>query len=321
MTWVDSTTYLEYFNPNPIYGCYADTVFDASDINLQAQLGTSFDYTSITPPSIDILKPDGTFLESGNSYFHLNIVSFYLNGITYYYANAICHTLSPQMITNGCFILEFTVTNGSGSITYFHKYTQKFVLTNPDFILPSGITVTTPGSENLATLCFADEPENGCNNTYVKLVTFCDCIDDFTGDFFGDGLLIVANTSVLWTFTRISWIKGRLKTLPNDIKRTISINNRTQRTERTTKYFLQSDVTFPLYKVQEIENMLLQNHIFINDRQLQSEGGTPFSQFGVPQQCHYAYKLELSLQEPFEWQVYGCTPSCEALTYYYPITF
>lgn len=320
MIWVDTIRDLEFYNPNPVWGCYADTVFEPSDIILQAQLGTDFDYTSISAPDIKICKPDGSFIESGNSYFHLNITSFYLNGITYYYANALCHTLTPGMISNGCFVLELIVTN---TLAPFDKFTQKYVLNDPAFIVPSGITITTAGTgaTNLATLCVIPQPPNGCRKTFVKLVSFCDCIDSFNGDFFGDGVIVVSTTVITWTFARLSWINGRLKTLIDDIKRTISINNRTQRTEKTSKYQLQSDTVFPEWKMKEIEGMLLANHIFVNDTQLQSEGGQAFSQFGVPQSCHYAYKLELELQEPFEWQVYGCTPPCAALTYYYPITF
>lgn len=325
MIWVDSISELEFYNANPapppIGGCYADTVFVPSDINLQAQLGTYFDYISLTAPSMRVLKPDGTFIESGNSYFHMGVVSFNLDGITYFYANAICHTLSPGMISNGCFVLEFTVTNGTGSYTYFHKYTQKYVLANPTFILSSGVTITVAGGVNLATECIIPVEPDNCKIPFVKLVSFCDCIDAFSGDFFGNGSPIVANTSALWTFVRISWIVGRIKDLPTNIKRTISINNRTQRTERTTKYNLIGSVCFPTWKMQEIENMLLQNHIFVNDKQVQSVGDTPFTQAGQPQSCHYAYNLKLELQEPYEWQVFGCTPPCVATTYYYPLTF
>lgn len=321
MIWVDSIPKLEYYNSNPVFGCYGDTIFEAADIILQAQLGQTFDLASVTPPSINVCKPDGTFIENANSYFHLNIVSFYLNGLTYFYANAKCHTLSPGMISNGCFVLEFIVTNGSASVTYFDKFTQKYVLNDPGFILPSGITITTPLSGNLATLCVVPQPSNNCNNSWVKLVSFCDCIDSFNGDFFGDGNPIVANTVVTWNYVRLSWIQGQLKTLIDDIKRTISINNRTQRTEKTSKYQLQSVSFFPIWKVLEIESMLLENHIFVNDVQMQSSGGPAFSQAGTPQSCHYAYKMEIELQDPFEWQVFGCTPPRQETYSYYPITF
>ncbi len=321
MVWVDAVSDLEYFNANPVYGCYADTVFNPSDINLQAQLGTYFDLTSIALPVINIVKPDGTFIEIGNAYFHVNILSFNLNGVTYYYCNAICHTISAGMIANGCFSIELNATSGTG-YNYFHKWTQKFALNDPSFILPQGVAITLPGTGNLAVLCYADQPKNNCNNLYTKFVSFCDCIDSFSGDFFGDGTLILSS-GFMWDFVRISWLNCRLKTLPDAIKRTISINNRTQRTEKTTKYMLYADknLTFPLWKVQEIEAMLLHNHIFLDGKQYQSEGGTPFSQIGVAQGTIYAYRIELSLQDPYEWQVFGCTPPCAAVTYYYPLTF
>ena len=327
MIWVNNISDLEYFNPNPapapVGGCYADTIFEASDIILQAQLGTYFDFTSIVLPTVNILKPDGTFIENGNPYFNLSLVQFTLNGITYYYAQCQCHTYSPGMISNGCFVIELICANGTGTTTYFHGYTQKYALSDPSFILPSGITITTPGSGNLATLCVIPADVDPCDKPFVKLVSFCDCIDSFNGDFFGDGVTIATSGSLStpFDFVRLSWIEGRIKELPTTIKRTISINNRTQRTERTTKRTLIGSLGFPVWKMREIEDMLLQNHIFVNDEQIQSEGDAPFTQLGTPQGCHYAYKLELELQDPYEWQVFGCTPQCVPLTYYYPITF
>jgi len=150
-------------------------------------------------------------------------------------------------------------------------------------------------------------------------------VDAYNNDFYGDGILIetmsggISGTGGAFTFTRQFWIQGMVRKLPTTIKRTISVNCRTQRTERTNKYLLSAFVAFPQWKVDEIEGMLLANHLFIDGREYQSEGGTPFEQIGKPKNCIYEYRLGMELQDCFEWQTFGCTPACTPMAFFYPI--
>lgn len=322
MVFVDDISELEFYNPHPIYGCYGDIITQPSDIILQAQLGNSFDFTYLALPTIKVYTPDGlTFLEDATPYFHIKVFYTVINGITFYYANAIAKNYSPAMINNGCFILRVTATRNVSGAVYFDKFTQKYALLNPAEIPVNGVIVTQDGSDNLAVLCYAQPFGNSCLPNMRKLVWFSDCTDDYNGDFFGDGITIIANTLAFVNFTRLTNLQGIIKHLPKNIKRILSINCRTQRTETTSKYQLQGSVPFPLWKMQEIEGMLLANRMFVDGIEKQSDGNAPFSEYGKPLNCVYYYKLEMELQDCFEWQVFGCTPACDVPIYYYPIAF
>ncbi len=223
------------------------------------------------------------------------------------------------MLTNKCFVLEF-ITPSDHAI---HKYTQKYELINAS-IFASGVIVTyESGGTSIATLC-SDENTDGICNPLIKILSQFDCNDVFTGDFYGDGIFLgssLGHPDTPFPFVRFSWLQGMIRKLPTNIKRTVSVNCRTQRTERTNKYLLTAFVSFPLWKMEEIEGMMLANHLFVGDKQYQSEGGTPFEQVGKPKNCVYAFKLGMELQDCFEWQTFGCTPPCTPLISYYPIAF
>jgi hypothetical protein len=330
MVLVDSIQQLDYFNPHPMWGCYAEPVIYPSDIMLQVQMGTADPTIGglLTMPSVRVLKPDGTFIEDAGGSFRIRMIAANIGGTTYYYTNIVCNSYSPGMLSNGCFVLEIKVYNGTGAIGW-HYYTQKYQIFN-SAVPVTGVTIfpTTGAAYNLATLCGADPLSKTCSN-YAQLVAEFDCIDSFTGDYYGDGTVVLSNTLADFTFTRLSNIAvppieggtQKLKVLPSSVKRTLSINCRTQRTERTKKYQLLGHTWFPQWKMEEIEGMLLANHLFVDGVEYQSDGGAPFTQLGEPKSGHYAYKLVMDLQDCYEWQVFGCTPQCEPMSYYYPIAF
>lgn len=322
MVFVDDMHDLEYYHPYPDYGCYGDIVTQPGDIMLQAQLGTSYNLSSIIAPVVKVYTTDGvTLLEDASAYFNLRLLYNVIDGITYYYANLICNNYSPQMLAHICFTLRVTVPmDGSGN-NYFDKFTQKYQLLNPAEVPVVGVTVTVDGSANLATLCYSQPFTNSCVPDLVQLVWQSDCTEDFNGDFYGPGTTFYTNTAAEVNFVRLTVIEGRLKKLPTNIKRTLSINCRTQRTEKTKKFLLQGKKPFPLWKMEEIEMMLLGNRIFINGVEKQSEGGTAFTQAGPPKNCVFYYKLEMDIQDCYQWQIYGCTPSCDPPIYYFPVAF
>jgi len=320
MVLVDNISDLEYYNQNG-WPCYADIVTSPHDILLQAliQTGTTGFAAAITM-TIKVLKPDGTFLEDATAYF--DIVSFdnAIGTTNYQYANIRCNRYSPAMVANVCFILE--ITNPVYPTGTYHKYTQKYQLIN-SLIYPALIDITQEGSGfNVASLC-SDENTNGSCNPLIKILAQFDCLDAYTGDYYGNSTawLGTAGVTEFFPFVRFSWLQGYVNKLPTAVKRTVSVNCRTQRTERTNKYLLSSFVSFPLWKMEEIEGMMLANHLFVGDKEYQSEGGTPFEQAGKPINCHYAYKLGMELQDCFQWQTFGCTPPCTPAISFYPIAF
>ncbi len=319
MVWVDNISDLEYYNHNPDYDCYADIITSPRDILLQAFTGTGTSLFSTV--TINVLSVDGTFLEDATSYFAVCWLLNPVGSVSYNYTNINCLRYSPAMIANKCFILEVIqpfAMSADGQITGFHKYTQKYQLINT-LIFARYVLVFVDGGGNLATLCSEGNTDGLCN-PLIKMSCAFDCMDAFNGDFYGDGILLESSAGGgAFTFIRQFYIQGMIRKLPTAIKRTVSINCRTQRAERTIKYLLSAFTSFPEWKVQEIESMLLAQHLFLDGREYQSEGGTPFEQVGKPKNCVYAYKLGMELQDCFEWQAFGCTPICSPLYYYYPI--
>lgn len=325
MVFVDNISDLEFYSPNPVFDCYADIVVQPSDIMLQCQLGTSYDIANPMEPVIFVCQPDGTELEDASAYFNKVIYSTVIGLTTYYYVNIVATNYSQSMIDNICFVLNVVIPKNGSGLNYFNKWTQKYELLNGDNVPITGVVVTTDGITNIATACGSDSLiTSNCKKNIVQLVWQNDCVDDYTGDFYGTGQIILSDTGTFIPFVKLSNVEAMVKTLPRTIKRTVSINCRTQRTETTQKYQLQgvnSGIAFPQWKMQEIEGMLLSNHFFIDGKEYQSEGGAPFTQLGTPQNCLYRFKLEMDLQDCYEWQVFGCTVDCTPIISYYPIAF
>lgn len=326
MIFVNSPAELDFNNnPNGVWGCYSDPLFQPKDILLQVN-GIDLSETDMSQVHVLVCTVGGTVVEDGTSFFNAFIGYFTLNGTTYYYVNFQCGNYSPYMLSNGCFTLQILIDAPAGSPPgappLFNGFTQKYNIIN-DIIVAGDVTITGGCSlTNLATLCNSPVLDGTCGKPYVKFNAVFDCIDTFTGDYYGDPSGVIGGIGLFpFDFIRQSWIEGRLKKLPRAIKRTISINGRTQRTETTPKYQLQGVVPFPVWKMEELENMLLANHLYADGIEYQSDGGTPFAQFGKPQNSNYVYKMEMDLQDLYEWQVFGCTPVCVSQTYYYPIPF
>src|SRR6478736_2142325 len=165
MVWVDNISDLEFFNNNPDYPCYADILTSPRDILLQAFLGTGTAlFATVT---INVLAPDGTFLEDATAYFTACWIYNPVGTYQYNYLNINCLRYSPAMLTNKCFILEVInpyAISGGGQVTGFHKYTQKYQIIN-ELIFPDSVTVTTsdPLGGNIATLCSGGNTDGLCN--------------------------------------------------------------------------------------------------------------------------------------------------------------
>lgn len=323
MVWIDNISELEFYSPNPIFGCYGDPIYTPNDILLQARYPKALDFSNVIMYEINVLKPDGTLIESlptANPYFDIFNGLYTISGTTYNYTNIRCNSYSTGMLSNVCFILQFILTDSAGTL-YFNMYTQKYILNNTA-VPVSGATISGDSSE--IALCGSEVAANDCNVPVVKFVAIFDCIDTFTGDYYGDPTTLLGGAHGLtpFPFVKLSNIIGRLRPLPSQIKRTISINNRTQKTETTPKLQLDAIVPFPVWKMLEIEGMLLANHLFVDGTEYQADSSTPFAQIGkLPQGCSYVYKFNLPMMNPYAWQVFGCTSVCASQSYYYLIPF
>jgi len=318
MVWIDKISDLEYYSPNPQFGCYSEPVYIPQDILLQAQYTPSLAGTASY--NINILSPDGSLLETlttGNPYFDIFHATFTISGVTYNYTNIRCNNYSPAMLSNVCFCIEFKLFDDAGKV-YFDKFTQKYNINNTSV----GVTdVSISGSTDTITLCGGSVLPNPCNIPNVKLVAIFDCIDTFTGDYYGDAGAILSGAygSTPFPFVKLSNIEGRLRPVPKQTKTTISINNRVQRTETTDKYVLTAEVVFPVWKMIEIENMMLASNIFVDGKEYRTDGGTFFKQLGRPYNCLYSYQISIDFIGNYQWQNFGCSPVCETQSWYYLI--
>jgi hypothetical protein len=322
MVWIDTISELEYYSPNPQFGCYSDPVWHPSDIILQARYPIPLNPANTIFYEINILQPDGTLIETlstGSPYFDVLLNGQYvINGVTYNYTNIRCNNYSPGMLSNNCFVIEFKLYDSAGTI-YFDKYTQKYILRSA-IVAPGAGGVTIAGATIDIELCLAPVGPNPCNTPNVQFVSIFDCIDTFTGDYYGDSIGTPGGYGLYpFPFVKLSNIEGKFRAVPSAIKRINSINCRPQRSETTDKYLLTGNVVFPVWKMLEIQRMMLGTHLYIDSTEYKSEGGVFFEQFGRPYNCQYVYKMSIDFIGCYEWQNFGCSPVCEAQSLYFLI--
>lgn len=319
MVWEDNITDLEFYSPNPQWGCYSDPVYVPQDILLQARYNSPLALSGTILYNINILKPDGTLIETlmtGDAHFDVFFGQYTIGGVTYNYTNIRCNNYSTGMLSNVCFCIEFKLYDSTGFV-YFDKYTQKYNINNTD-VATAGVIIS--GASEEIDLCGPAPINNPCNIPNVKFVSIFDCIDSFSGDYYGDPMVTIGGYGLFpFPFVKLSNIEGKFRAVPKSVKRTISINCRTQRTETTNKYILTGNIVFPVWKMQEIENMMLASNLYIDGTEYKSEGGTFFKQAGRPFNCQYSYQLSIDFIDCYEWQVFGCSSVCEAQSWYYLI--
>jgi len=316
MRWYDLTD-LEYYNYNPIFGCYLDPIFEPYDLNLQCpNLALTDDY-DIT---ISVCDKTGAVLEDATAYFDTFLGTYTVAGVDYYYVGIRCDRWSPEMTSNLCFLLKVEIENPDTEEVVFSKYTQLYKLAGSTATPVPAVYIDT-GFETLALeLCVpADEPAN-CGNNYVKFGCAFDCIDNYTGEYYGEPSAITGEGTYPFTYERFTYIQGQIREEINEIKRTVSINCRTQKTEWTPKLVLFGTYqnAFPIWKKQDIERMMLASHLYVDDVEYQSIGGKIFERFGTQAyNCQPRYKLSIPLQECYQYQISGCVPDCESYATYY----
>lgn len=313
MTYVDDISELEFNNrPNKWADCYDDVVFNPSDIILQAMLPglppSSWGGYSIT---VNVYKPDGTYIEDASSYFNWfwGYASISSGTDNFYYANIQCNKWSPGMIANGCFVLNINI-NGtiptSGDVV-FNKITQAYRL-GSNCIYPSNITITQNGNALTATDCSVRN-NNYCGRIYHKFNSYFDCQSDFTGEYHGfPTQMMGGNVTQPFGFKKTSYLEGRLYEMPRTIKRIYSLNCVFQRAETTNLYQFKPRYTvFPQFKKNEIELMLTANTLFLDDIEYRYAGDAPFT---FADKCKTEYLLLLNLQDCDTYQIFNCTTNC-----------
>lgn len=108
-------------------------------------------------------------------------------------------------------------------------------------------------------------------------------------------------------------ILGNVTRLPRKIERSISFNCTTQKATSARLYKIEGWQIFPLWKMNEIEELLSSKEIYIDDVKVVFRGDAVFEKVG--RSCFNMYKLEFTVEECPVRQIYGCGDDCNLVQY------
>lgn len=320
MTWFDNIKDLQYYHQPKDVPCYCDAVGYPFDMYLQGQLQGNGNYSV----SLYVYSADGlTQYENATTYFDV-YTGIMPNGVHFF--NARLKSFSPAMCAHECYIIKAVVSQ-SGGMTVFEKYTERYCQNNCCDV-PRNITleqtgfspmvISNPGNDPIVSGSSIDLtldptifiPTGNCGEQLIRIISVFDCIDNFTGDFYGTPTTVLSGTAS-FEYRKITTIKGRIVRRPREITREMSYNCKLQRSESTAQYLLEGFEYLPPWKMYEIENQLHANKLYIDDfagvREYQYAGGTPMKQIS---KCFELFKLEATLQDCTQRQVFGCAENC-----------
>lgn len=303
---------LAFYNPIKGVECYCEQLVYASDLTLQAILTGGAPAYTVT---LYTYSADGlTQYEDSTSSFDIYTAKDTQNRD---YFNARLNQFTSLMCSNKCFLIRAVVT--SGGITIFDKFTERYCVSSCCDIA-RGVTYEQDGITITIGDGLPSNPEpvvSACGSPLIRIISRFDCIDNFTGNFFGDPVVLYSGTGG-WNYTLVTSCRGRIVRRPRDIKREISYNCRLQRTESAPTYLLETYEYFPAWKMYEIEGQLHANHIWVDDYLTNPipeyifNGGTPFKKVDGANSCTEVFKLFTTLNGCIQRQIYGCNDNCES---------
>lgn len=329
MIWFDSIFDLQYYKQPKGVPCYCELIVYPSDMFLQGLLPSGNGNYSL---KIYVYSADGlTQYEDATSYF-----SYYFGRMPggQHFFNARLKAFSPSMCAYACYILRAEVVQNSGSVgqVLFNKYTERYCQNNccdvardisfdqDGFSQGGGDVEDVPiddidlpgdGPIGIPTVPAASLPTGMCGEPLIRLISKFDCIDKFTGDFFGLPDVVFGGTAN-FSYRKITTFKGRVVRRPRDIDREMSYNCKLLRAESTALYLLEGFEYFPPWKMYELEGQLHANNIYIDDfktiRRYEFAGGKPMKQI---HECFELFKLETELQDCTQRQIFGCEADCK----------
>lgn len=311
MYWFDIDELL-YYHPNTGGYCYCELLVEPSDLMLQARLPKTSSDVNVY---IEAFTPDGvTSLGLVTSLFK-GIVAVDPSGA--YYANIQLQEFST-LLCSQCFVLKVTVIDGedtgAGTIV-FDKFTQQYCVA--DCCAGFGTLEAGTGEDKKVFNSFNDSALfDNCGNPLVRIKTTFDCFDNFSGDYYGaairkiEGINNPSQTDI--TFYKITNLPGLFKRLPREVKTTVSLNCKTQKTEGTRNWMLQGSVPVPSWKMDEMEGQLSANNILINGIGYKMQTAVPFEKIMPFQKDNAAeyFRLNTVLYECRIWQIFGCGTNC-----------
>lgn len=320
--WINSISQLQYYIPNsPI--CYCESLIYPDDMLLQALINNGNGTYAVT---FYVYSADGlTQYEDATAYFEYYFAV--MNGSNQQFMNARLKSFSPAMCLHKCFIIRAVITQQSGTVTLFDKYTERWCVPNccdtarGVTFSQDGLTstTTTPTIEETVPAS-SDFPISNCGYPLIRLISTFDCIDQFTNTFYGIPETTLSG-SATFGYVAVSTFEGRIVQRPTEITREISYNCDLQRTEASTNYFFEGLQGFPAWKMNVIENQLKGNHIYVDDfysyEEYQFYGGVTFKKAEGARDCDEIFKLEANLNSCIVRQTFGCADPCANITNYF----
>lgn len=323
MYWFNKDELL-YYNRNQAGYCYCDIIVKPQDLILQAFMPS---VTSAVAYTIKAYTPDGVTELLDLAPFVKGLFAIDNTGRTYCTFEL---QSFPSSLCNECFLVRFTVTDLVGGVNrvLFDRYTQEYCIKDCCTII-GDLTASDDFEQETFTFSngatsYIDE----CGKPIVRIESTFPCIDKYTGDYYGAPSVKIKgiNNDALDNvpYRKISNHYALWKRLPREINTTIALNCITQKTEGAKLYMLQSSQPVPMWKMEELENMLSSNNILVNGVQYQLQTSTPFERIR-PYQINAVrefYRFEIMLRSCRVWQIFGCAPICKVSNNlkYVPIT-
>ena len=308
MVWVNNINELEHYRRRKGEYCYCDLIVYPNDLVLQGRIEVSSlppePYILVTAHSVDGLTYYGDITIAFEYYIAKQGGVYYFVARLKYIPAALC--------LHSCFILRVKVF-GNQPVAIFDKYTEQYCLASC-CMLAQNVRIT---GENVIDYPISlentliQEDVQGCHPLLRMSVKF-DCIDNYTGDFWNIPPSTIVGTA--FAFTKTLNIRATKKLLPRNIEVFESQNCKTQKTQSTRLWEVQSFEQFPLWKMDEIELMLHANYIEVAGDVYKFPGGAIFSRL---RNCRDYFRLVLPLKECSKYQIFGCFTSCDPDALYY----
>lgn len=317
MIWFNSIYDLQYYHQPKGVPCYCEAIAYPQDMHLQGQFYQGNNNYTL---KIYVYSADGqTQYEDATAYFDYYFAA--VPNTTSHFFNARLKSFSPEMCAHECYILRAEVTQNDGRVV-FNKYTERYCQNNCCDV-PRNIQIDQTGFQPL--VLGSDTTVNGtvigtspqiyipagdCGELLVRIISTFDCIDNFTGDFYGRSNTTISGVAN-FEYKKITTFKGRIVRRPREIQREISYNCRVLRSESAAQFLLEGFELMPSWKMYEIEGQLHANRIYIDDmsavREYRFTGGTVMRQLS---KCFELFKLEAKLEDCTQRQVFGCDADC-----------
>lgn len=146
-----------------------------------------------------------------------------------------------------------------------------------------------------------------CGKPVVNLKGGGGCGNGFV--YTGSGSVVVGSAGVEpFSYNYNINILGNVYRLPRKIERSIAHNCTTQKSISSRMYKVEGWQIFPLWKMNEIEELLMSKDIYIDNIKVVFKGDRVFEQVG--RSCDNMYKLNFTVEECHVQQIYGCVGDC-----------